>query len=425
MSNKIKEDLFRKEILDNSTSKYIGRVIISIPITFKILVAIFSVIGILILLFIFTGSYTKKVRVMGQILPENGLVKIYNTQIGVVDKIFVRESDIVKKGDNLLEFRNTAFSKDNITYESILKESELSKQFLNIEIEKTKAIHRDTINSISNEIVRLNSEKKNIIGLIANTKNKLNSAYNSYGRYKELSKLHAVSLEDLEAKYSAYIDLENQIKTLNSELIKITGEIKQKQSEKQIINNQQGNVIYQLKRQFSSLEQERIQNQINTSHLIKSPVDGTVSVLNVDVGQSSEINKTILTITPENEFVICYLFIPSHAIGFIKKNAEVSLRFQAYPFQKFGLAKGTVISVSSSPIPSSDINSLGVIPMDSINNNEPIYIVKARLKKQTITVYGNEEPIKTGMLLEADIKLDSRKIYEWILEPLYTISGEF
>ncbi|WP_114258701.1 hypothetical protein [Acinetobacter nosocomialis] len=43
--------------------------------------------------------------------------------------------------------------------------------------------------------------------------------------------------------------------------------------------------------------------------------------------------------------------------------------------------------------------------------------------KQTITAYGEEVNLKIGMLLEADIKLEKRKIYEWILEPLYTVTG--
>ncbi|HFF4821033.1 TPA: HlyD family secretion protein, partial [Acinetobacter baumannii] len=401
-------ELFRKEILDNLSSRYIGKVVISTPITFKVLVLIFAIIGVMILTFIFMGSYTKKVRVMGQILPENGLVKIYSSQQGVVDRIFVKENDKVKKDDNLIEVKNSAFSKNNNTYESILSESELRKQLLKVEIEKTKIIHKDTIRSLEHDIFRLNKEIRNTNDLIINTQNKLKSAYNSYERYKALSKLHAVSLEDLDSKSNAYIDLENQIKALNSDLIKLTGELKSKESEKEIVNNQQINIISQLMRQLSSIEQERIQNQINTSRFIKSPVDGTISIINVEVGQTTDINKTVITISPSNEMVICNLFIPSNAIGFIKKGSEVSIRYQAYPYQKFGIAKGIVQSVSSSPIPSSDINSLGIIPMDSILNNEPIYLVKVKLEKQTIAVYGENIPLKSGMLLEADIKLDTR-----------------
>ncbi|HFF5137732.1 TPA: HlyD family secretion protein, partial [Acinetobacter baumannii] len=65
MSSNVKDELFRKEILDNLSSRYIGKVVISTPITFKVLVLIFAIIGVMILTFIFMGSYTKKVRVMG------------------------------------------------------------------------------------------------------------------------------------------------------------------------------------------------------------------------------------------------------------------------------------------------------------------------------------------------------------------------
>ncbi|HFF4165949.1 TPA: HlyD family secretion protein, partial [Acinetobacter baumannii] len=60
MSSNVKDELFRKEILDNLSSRYIGKVVISTPITFKVLVLIFAIIGVMILTFIFMGSYTKK-----------------------------------------------------------------------------------------------------------------------------------------------------------------------------------------------------------------------------------------------------------------------------------------------------------------------------------------------------------------------------
>lgn len=55
MSSNVKDELFRKEILDNLSSRYIGKVVISTPITFKVLVLIFAIIGVMILTFIFMG----------------------------------------------------------------------------------------------------------------------------------------------------------------------------------------------------------------------------------------------------------------------------------------------------------------------------------------------------------------------------------
>ena len=55
---------------------------------------------------------------------------------------------------------------------------------------------------------------------------------------------------------------------------------------------------------------------------------------------------------------------------------------------------------------------------------EGLYQIRVKLSKPTITVYGKEEPLISGMTVTADVELDSRKIYEWILEPLYTIKGK-
>jgi membrane fusion protein len=55
---------------------------------------------------------------------------------------------------------------------------------------------------------------------------------------------------------------------------------------------------------------------------------------------------------------------------------------------------------------------------------EGLYQIRVKLSKSTITVYGREEPLISGMTAIADVELDTRKIYEWILEPLYTIKGK-
>lgn len=54
---------------------------------------------------------------------------------------------------------------------------------------------------------------------------------------------------------------------------------------------------------------------------------------------------------------------------------------------------------------------------------EPYYRVVVELSAQSITAYGKAEPLRPGMLLEADILGERRKLYEWVLEPLYSLTG--
>ena len=46
-----------------------------------------------------------------------------------------------------------------------------------------------------------------------------------------------------------------------------------------------------------------------------------------------------------------------------------------------------------------------------------------KLDAQSVTTYGMQNPLHAGMLVDADILQETRKLYEWILEPLYTLSG--
>lgn len=39
--------------------------------------------------------------------------------------------------------------------------------------------------------------------------------------------------------------------------------------------------------------------------------------------------------------------------------------------------------------------------------------------------YGKPQLLQSGMLLDADILQESRRLYEWVLEPLYSLTGKF
>ena len=47
------------------------------------------------------------------------------------------------------------------------------------------------------------------------------------------------------------------------------------------------------------------------------------------------------------------------------------------------------------------------------------------IAKQTVTAYGKEQPLQSGMLVDANILLDRRTLFEWVFEPLYSISGRW
>jgi membrane fusion protein len=99
---------------------------------------------------------------------------------------------------------------------------------------------------------------------------------------------------------------------------------------------------------------------------------------------------------------------------------NVLLRYQAYPYQKFGQFPGSIREVSGTPVTGAEFGSSAPPAI----NAEPVYRVRVSLNSQTALVYGETRRLVPGMALEASVLLERRHLYEWILEPLYSIKGK-
>ena len=132
----------------------------------------------------------------------------------------------------------------------------------------------------------------------------------------------------------------------------------------------------------------------------------------VEAGQSVRTGEPLLRILPRGSRLQAELLVPSRAIGFMDPGDRVQLRYQAYPYQKFGHHTGRVVRIARSAVKPA-----------AGGNGEPLYRVLVQLDSQAIRAYGKAEPLRPGMLLDADILGARRKLYEWVLEPLYSVTG--
>jgi membrane fusion protein len=118
---------------------------------------------------------------------------------------------------------------------------------------------------------------------------------------------------------------------------------------------------------------------------------------------------------PADGALLAHLYAPSSAIGFIRAGQTVRLRYEAFPFQKFGHHEGRVLQVSRTPLPP------GEVPASA--RDEPMYRITVALERQTVRAYGSEQPLAAGMQLEADVLLERRRLIEWIFEPVLSVAG--
>lgn len=164
-------------------------------------------------------------------------------------------------------------------------------------------------------------------------------------------------------------------------------------------------------RDLAQLEQERVETEARGELAVSAPVAGVVATLMIKPGQAVQAGQPLLSVLPGDGRLEAELLVPSRAIGFVEPGDRVLLRYQAYPYQKFGHYLGTVARISRSAL-------------DNARQGEPLYRITVRLARQSVVAYGRPEPLKPGMLLDADILGEKRRLFEWLLEPLYSLKGK-
>jgi membrane fusion protein len=131
----------------------------------------------------------------------------------------------------------------------------------------------------------------------------------------------------------------------------------------------------------------------------------------------------VLSIVPAGAKLQAQLFSPSRAIGFVHPGQHVLLRYQAFPYQKFGYYEGVVADISRSAVNPAELSHQLAGLSSLFTPNEPIFRITVSLAKQTVLAYGKPVPLQPGMQLEADVLIESRRLIEWVFDPLFTLTG--
>jgi membrane fusion protein len=158
--------------------------------------------------------------------------------------------------------------------------------------------------------------------------------------------------------------------------------------------------------------------------VLSAPETGTVTALQAKRGGHHDAKVPLLAILPEGSQLEAQLFCSSRAVGFLKVGQRVLLRYEAFPYQKFGHYEGSVTSISHSAVNPGELapQEAGLARITP-GSSEAVYRVTVALASQDVQAYGKARPLQAGMQLEADIVLEHRRLYEWMLEPLYTVTG--
>ena len=410
--------LFRSQVLDKKRDEnFFGKVVLIRPISFSIYTILLLLFVCSLVSFLFFGSYANKATVKGVVNPQSGLVKVYASSRGVVVSRLVKEGDEIKKGD-VIYFVSTEwhFNGGEKMQALVVKETEHSIEIIETQIKEQQRLSKIRKRDIKSQ---LSQTKKEIVSLkkeISLTKKRVELYAKDVERLSKISdekyipktvytksyQQHLnsqVGLEQLQRSLTSNINREIQ---LTNELQKLPIELKQK--------------LLSYEKSLSELRQRLAEVRANQSYSILAPSSGRVTSLIYKEGDTVKPETPLLTILPHDVDLKADLFVPTRAAGFLREGQEVKIRYDAFPYQKFGLHGGVVEQISGNIIIPGEV----VLPVDV---KEPVYKVSVKLDKQTVVAFGREHHLQVGMSLQGDIVRDRSRIIEWVLEPLYSLRG--
>lgn len=418
--------MFRKEAIEAKKGTPMGAVIALRPVSTSMLVMLFSALAFFIILFFIFGSYTKRVRVFGQLIPATGLVKVYAPQIGTVVEKWAREGARVTKGSLLFEISSERYDKigtgaqQNISYR-------VQERLASLESERLRSIeiHREELAALQDGIKNLIRTIERFEVQIALQKSRLELARDSVARYKHLNSESYVSRDQYQEKVGNLLDQQARQQDLMQQRADAIKDLAKLESDSRALPLKHAAALAQIDRESLATAQELQESEAKRNVSIVAPESGIVSSILAERGQHIDPNRPLMNITPDGAILVADIYIKSKDIGFTRVGDRALIRYAAYPYQKFGTQKARVASMSNVAIPATEISSIsGAVPgFDQNGPQELYYRATLELDSQSIVAYGANEPLSSGMTFEVDILREKRAIYEWVLEPLYSLGG--
>ncbi|MGM0658720.1 MAG: HlyD family secretion protein [Pseudomonadota bacterium] len=410
--------LFRKEVLTARQNEWLGGISLVQPVRGWILAGFAITAATLVLVFLFFGDYTRRSRVSGQLVPRAGLVTVMAPAVGVIQKMLVDEGESVSQGQALgiVSVPRALASGERVAdaLGEVLRRRQAGAAG---EARSREALMRAQAAGIERQIRIARDELEGIAKEIATRDQQVRLARKVLARYRRLSGDHFVS--ELEVQQQEQLVLEQVsarqgLERQHRSILRTVAQLEQRLAE---MPAQQATQDAVLEQELAVIARDRVQTLTGAELMVKAPAAGMVASRTVEAGQGVQTGQPLLTLLPKDSGLEARLLLPSRAIGFIEPGDSVLLRYQAFPHQKFGHHRGTVRQVSRSAL--AEAGSM----TGAQEGREPVYRVRVELEAQTIMAYGKPEALRPGMLVQADILGESRKLYEWVLEPLYSVYG--
>jgi membrane fusion protein len=236
--------------------------------------------------------------------------------------------------------------------------------------------------------------------------------------YRRFQRQGLINRDQLSQQASLYYQQQNDLLTLSTQrqqnalqVLALEGEIHTRAADFD-------NDIFRLEMQRSELIRQDSADDAAGALVVTSPVSGRIDTSGPSSGQAVSPGDALALIIPEGavrwELV---MWVPDNAVPFIRPGAPVSIRYNAFPTERFGQFPGRITQIATAPATQQERTAWSSAPPAGAAGNW--YRLTVTPDVSHFSWQGRRLRPGNGLRAECTLFLEKRRLWQWVLAPLY------
>ncbi|TAL62063.1 MAG: HlyD family type I secretion periplasmic adaptor subunit [Legionella sp.] len=322
----------------------------------------------------------------GKVIPSSQVQVIQNLEGGIIEKIYVKEGEIVQKGQKLVKMDATRFqtSYDEDRLKSLalkIKMERLIAEMKGVDFVPSPELMKYIPDVVDSEIALFKSRKEQLLQLQIN----LDLATKELNLTAPLVSKGAVS--------------QVEVIRLNRDVSQLKGQMDDFKS-KALTELNETISLYNSSKQSALANEDKLNRTV-----ILSPVKGIVKQIKITtIGGVSQPGADIMEIVPLEDTLLIESKVQPKDIGFIHIGQPAIIKIAAYDFSIYGGLKGKVESISA----------------DTLTDEKGVsyFLIRVRTQKNYLRNKDNALYIIPGMTATMEILTGKKSVLHYLLKPL-------
>lgn len=419
------EDLFRREAVSHNRSKWAGKALLiaGMPAWVTAVISL-SFIAVLVI-FVTFGTYTRRISVGGEVTTLPRTVSIFATQQGFIAQRFVNVGEQVKKGQHLYQIDVSRVT-DSGTVSANTRQA-IENQLAQVEsiITKLEQNKRTTSDNLRAQIEQYKLSHNQSKKMVENSRNGVNFMRETMKSYNEYRNKGLINKDQLNNQVYLYYQQQNTFQSLYSQSIQEALQITNLSSDLVTRASDFDNQISQYQFQKNDLLRQLSEAEASGSLIVNAPTNGRVESLSVTPGQMVNVGDSLTQLIPSDHAIYyLVLWLPNSSVPYVNIGDNINIRYDAFPFEKFGQFPGVIDNVAYVPVSNQEMSSYSSSPMRQNGEIvESYYKVLVAIDNTRFGYQGKELNLSSGMKAQATLFLEKRPIYQWMFAPFYDMKN--